>query len=52
MLFYPWLEFYFPLFQPHYHTIQYPKTKAKDTIDRMYENQVPEVQFCASLKVT
>ena len=25
--FYPWFKFYFPLFQTHYHTLQYPKTK-------------------------
>ena len=25
--FYPWLKFYFPLFQTHYPTLQYPKTK-------------------------
>ena len=23
--FYPWLKFYFPLFQAHYHTLPYPK---------------------------
>ena len=27
--FYPWFKFYFPLFQTHYHTLQYPKTKEK-----------------------
>ena len=25
--FYPWFKFYFPLFQSHYHTLPYPKTK-------------------------
>ena len=25
--FYPWFKFYFPLFQTHYHTLPYPKTK-------------------------
>ena len=25
--FYPWLKFYFPLFQTHYHTLRYPTTK-------------------------
>ena len=25
--FYPWFQFYFPFFQTHYHTLQYPKTK-------------------------
>ena len=25
--FYPWFKFYFPLFQTHHHTLQYPKTK-------------------------
>ena len=25
--FHPWFKFYFPLFQTHYHTLQYPKTK-------------------------
>ena len=25
--FYPWFKFYFPLFQTHYHTLQYPETK-------------------------
>ena len=25
--FYPWFKFNFPLFQIHYHTLQYPKTK-------------------------
>jgi len=25
--FYPWFIFYFPLFQTHYHTLPYPKTK-------------------------
>ena len=25
--FYPLFEFYFPFFQTHYHTLQYPKTK-------------------------
>ena len=25
--FYPWFKFYFPLFQIHYHTLPYPKTK-------------------------
>ena len=25
--FYPWFKFLFPLFQIHYHTLQYPKTK-------------------------
>ena len=24
-LFYLWFEFYFPLFQTHYHTLSYPK---------------------------
>ena len=24
---YPWFKFYFPLFQTHYHTLPYPKTK-------------------------
>ena len=27
--FYPWFKFYFPLFQTHYHTLQYPKQKQK-----------------------
>ena len=27
--FYPWFKFSFPLFQTHYHTLQYPKTKEK-----------------------
>ena len=27
--FYPWFNFYFPLFQTHYHTL--PKTKEKQT---------------------
>ena len=27
--FYPWFKFYFPLFQTHYPTLQYPKTKEK-----------------------
>ena len=27
--FYPWFKFLFPLFQIHYHTLQYPKTKKK-----------------------
>ena len=27
--FYPLFEFYFPFFQTHYHTLQYPKTKEK-----------------------
>ena len=26
--FYPWFNFYVPLFQTHYHTIPYPKPKA------------------------
>lgn len=25
--FYPWFKFYFLLFQIHYHTLPYPKTK-------------------------
>ena len=25
--FYPWFKFYFLLFQTHYHTLPYPKTK-------------------------
>ena len=25
--FYPWFKFYSPLFQTHYHTLPYPKTK-------------------------
>ena len=25
--FYPWFKFYFLLFQAHYHTLPYPKTK-------------------------
>ena len=25
--FYPWFKFYFSLFQTHYHTLPYPKTK-------------------------
>ena len=25
--FYPWFKFYFPLFQSHYNTLPYPKTK-------------------------
>ena len=25
--FYAWFKFYFPLFQTHYHTLPYPKTK-------------------------
>ena len=25
--FYPWFNFYFPLFQTHNHTLPYPKTK-------------------------
>ena len=25
--FYHWFKFYFPLFQTHYQTLQYPKTK-------------------------
>ena len=27
--FYPWFKFCFPLFQTHYHTLQYPQTKEK-----------------------
>ena len=27
--FYPWFKFYFLLFQTHYHTLPYPKTKEK-----------------------
>ena len=27
--FYPWFKFYFPLFQTHYYTSQYPKAKEK-----------------------
>ena len=27
--FYPWFKFCFPLFQTHYHTLQYPQTKGK-----------------------
>ena len=27
--FYPWFKFLFPLFQIHYHALQYPKTKTK-----------------------
>ena len=27
--FYPWFKFYFPLFQTHYYTLQYPKAKEK-----------------------
>ena len=27
--FYPWFKFSFPLFQTHYHTLQYPKKKEK-----------------------
>lgn len=26
-LYYPWLKFYFPLFQTHYYTLSFPKTK-------------------------
>ena len=25
--FYPWIKFYFSLFQTHYHTLSYPNTK-------------------------
>ena len=25
--FYPWFKFYFPLFQPLYHTLPYPRIK-------------------------
>ena len=25
--FYPWFKFYFPLFQTHYYTLQYPRVK-------------------------
>ena len=28
--FYPWFKFYFPLFQIHYQTLQYPKTKGNE----------------------
>ena len=28
--FYPWFKFYFPLFQTHYHTLPYPKTKENE----------------------
>ena len=27
--FYPWFKFFFPMFQTHYHTLQYPHTKDK-----------------------
>ena len=28
--FYPWFKFYFLLFQTHYHTLPYPKTKENE----------------------
>ena len=39
--FYPWFKFNFPLFQTHYHTLQYPKTKenkiwTKDKIESQH----------------
>ena len=27
IIIYPWFKFYFPLFQTHYHSLPYPKTK-------------------------
>ena len=31
ILSYPWFNFFFPLFQTHYHILQYPKTKENIT---------------------
>ena len=30
---YPWFKFYFLLFQSHYHTLPYPKTKLNHNTD-------------------
>ena len=32
--FYPWFKFDFPLFQTHYHTLQYPKNKRKQNLNQ------------------
>ena len=31
---YPWFKFDFPLFQTHYHTLQYPKNKRKQNLNQ------------------
>ena len=43
--FFPWFKFYFPLFQAHYHTLPYPKTKGnkiwtKDQIEPHHMSQI------------
>ena len=40
--FYPWFKFNFPLFQTHYHTLQYPKTKENKigTKDKIEPQQI------------
>ena len=35
----PWFKFNFPLFQTHYHTLQYSKTKEKKLIKDKIEPQ-------------
>ena len=35
---YPWFKFYFPLFQTHYHTLPYPKTKGNKSKPRIKLN--------------
>ena len=49
--FYPWFKFYFPLFQTHYHTYPYPKTKenkiqTKDDIEPQHIYKGPK--YCWS----
>ena len=43
--FFPWFKFYFPLFQTHYDTLPYPKTKGnkiwtKDKIEPQHMSQI------------
>ena len=45
--FYPWFIFSFPLFQTHYHILQYPKTKedkilTKDKIEPQHIDETKE----------
>ena len=45
--FYPWFIFSFPLFQTHYHILQYPKTKedkilTKDKIEPQHIHETKE----------
>ena len=47
--FYPWFKFYFPLFQTHYYTLQYPGVKenkilTKDKIKQQYNHLHTTIQ--------